>query len=68
MTAEEQPISVVDGVEISEQCLECPRAKALSGDALRLLIQNCAGLEVVFLGCDEVKNCGSPNRFSVKHK
>jgi hypothetical protein len=48
MTAEEQPISVVDGVEISEQCLECPRAKALSGDALRLLIQTAQALKLFF--------------------
>ena len=54
--------STATDIEIPEQCLDCPLAKSLSGQALELLLKNCEGIQIVRMGCDEARLCGSPNK------
>jgi hypothetical protein len=48
-------------------CLEnCVVAKALSGEALKLLLRNCSGTQTKQQGCEEIVKCDSPQRLDIQ--
>jgi hypothetical protein len=48
-------------LEDAGSCEKCPKARMLSGDALKVLLQNCPGLKVVTMGCEDALVCDSPD-------